>query len=97
VSGWRLLDLGDGTHWADPEDERACNLEWRLRHLPAAVTRNDMLLAATLIDNYRELTRRMGTRAAQVVARMRHARLAAAARQAFAENASPKGDPEGSP
>jgi hypothetical protein len=54
VSTYKLVEAEDGTLWP-PVDERAGEIEWRLRHAPILVTDSDRMVAASLIAALREL------------------------------------------
>jgi hypothetical protein len=48
--------LGDGSTWPAP-CKAMDELDWRLRHMPERVSHGDMVMAASIINAYRELVR----------------------------------------
>ena len=66
----------DGMNWPDPESEESCELEYILRHGCGSFTLSysERMIVATHLSAYRELTRRSGKRASEIVAGMRRAR-----------------------
>lgn len=47
------LRLGDGSSWPEPDPEDGAG--WKLRYNPAAMTREEQLQAASIIDAYNYL------------------------------------------
>lgn len=52
------IKLSDGSSWPRPalEGDDNVSVEWKLRHAPDQVTREDMLVAASIISAYGYLT-----------------------------------------
>ena len=52
------IKLSDGSSWPRPaiEGDENLSVEWKLRHAPDRLTREDMLVAAEIISAYGYLT-----------------------------------------
>jgi hypothetical protein len=55
VKAW--LRLGDGSTWPRPalESDPGVSVEWKLRHTPGALTREDRMFAASVLHAYNYL------------------------------------------
>lgn len=58
VAGGTYISVDNQMTFPNPVSENIAEVEWKMRHAPDRVTRGDMLLAASVIDAYKEVVAR---------------------------------------
>lgn len=58
VSNDLYIKVGPDMVWPNPSSDRLSNIEWRMRHAQDSLSVGDLMLAASVIDAYKELVLR---------------------------------------